>query len=116
MTCLVSSFGHRSLYKTYLTACQFRHGSQLAEQQFQNWTQQLSKAIQGPAKPLSPAHLQRGAPDQDALWLLRLLADLAAAWPQSLGGSSASDSALSMGQLTGWRADWKVRPFAKKEI
>ena len=95
-----------------MSACLFRHGSQLEEQQFQDWAQQLAKAIQGPAKPLSPAHLQRGVPDQGALWLLRLLADLAAAWPRSLGGSTASEGALSMGQLTGWRADWKVRLIA----
>ena len=68
-----------------------RYGSQLEQQQYLEWARQLAAAVEGPLRLLSSQiwH-QGGPPDQAALWLLRLVADLAAAWPRSLGSTSAA--------------------------
>ena len=88
-----------------------RHGSRLEQQQYLDWAQQLAGAVEGPLRPLScQIWLQNGPPDQAPLWLLRLVAELAAAWPRSLSSSStsAAGSMTAGAQLTGWRAHWKV--------
>ena len=87
-----------------------RYGSQLEQQQYLEWARQLAAAVEGPLRLLSSQiwH-QGGPPDQAALWLLRLVADLAAAWPRSLGSTSAAATMTAGAQLTGWRAHWKVR-------